>query len=81
MYIRSCFDKKREEQHPNIMGVGIECLGFMSKIGKKIINYVADRLALLKNEPKSIWVNRIRSNLLAVLMKNNAQMVLQCYDI
>ena len=63
------------------MGVGMECLGFMSKNGKKIINYVAERLALLKNEPKSIWINRIRSNLLAVLMKENAQMVLQCYDI
>ena len=63
------------------MGVGMECLGFMSKNGKKIINYVADRLALLRNEPKSIWVNRIRSNLLAVLMKNNAQMVFQCFDI
>ena len=41
----------------NIMG--IDCLGFMSKNGKKIINYVADRLALLRNESKAIWVNRI----------------------
>ena len=48
---------------------------------KKIINYVAARLVLLKNEPKSIWVNRIRSNLLAVLMKQNAKMILHCYQI
>ena len=52
---------------PNTMGIGIECLGHISNNGKKIINYVADRLSLLRNESKSIWLNRIRSNLLAVL--------------
>ena len=63
------------------MGVGIECLGFMSKNGKKIINYVADRLSILRNEPKSIWVHRITSNLLAVLMQQNTKMIMQCYKI
>ena len=63
------------------MGVGIECMGFISKNGKKIINFVADGLAILKNEPKSLWVNRIRSNLLAVLMKNNTQMMMKCYRL
>ena len=66
---------------PNIMGIGIECLGYISKNGKKIINYVADRLSLLRNESKSIWINRIRSNLLAVLMKHNTKMIMQCYKI
>ena len=35
-------------------GIGIECLGYISKNGKKIINYIADRLSLLRNESKSI---------------------------
>ena len=63
------------------MGIGMECMGTISKNGKKIINYVADRLSLLKNEPKSIWINKIRSNILAVLMQHNAQMVLKCYNL
>ena len=47
----------------------------MSKNGKKIINYLADRLAFLRSEPKSIWVNSIRSNLLAALMRHNAKIL------
>ena len=45
------------------MVVGIKYLGLMSKNGKKIINGVADRLSLLRKEPKSIWVNRIISSI------------------
>ena len=64
----------------DIMGIGIEVLGAISKNGKTIINYIAERLALLRNEPRSIWINRIRSNLLAVLMQHNAQMIMKCYN-
>ena len=64
----------------DIMGIGIEVLGAISKNGKTIINYTAERLALLRNQPKSIWINRIRSNLLAVLMQHNAQMIMKCYN-
>ena len=59
----------------------MECMGTISKNGKKIIHYVADRLSLLKNETKSIWINRIRSNILAVLMQHNAQMIMKCYNL
>ena len=79
--------EKEKEKHKdskyhnraNIMGVGVECMGTISKNGKKINNYVAERLSLLKNEPKSIWINRIRSNILAVLMQHNAQMIFNFY--
>ena len=65
------------------MGMRVECMGTISKNGKKIICYVAERLSLLKNEPTSIWINRIRSNpdILAVLMQHNAQMILKCYNL
>ena len=86
--IRGYWAKEREKRKdskyhntPNIMGVGLECMRFMSKNGKKIINYVAERLSLLKNESKSLWVNRIRSNIVAVLMKHNTQMMMQCYKL
>ena len=75
------FKNNKYCKDPNIMRISIECLGYISKNGKKIINYVADRLSLLRNESKSIWINRIRSNLLAVLMKHNTKMIMQCYKI
>ena len=54
------FKNGKYHKDPNIMGIGIECTGFMSKNGKKIINYVADRLSLLRNEPKSIQLISIQ---------------------
>ena len=61
---------KKYQNNPNIMGIGMETFG------KTIINYLANRLSLLHNIPYSIWINRIRSNLLAVLMQQNAQMII-----
>ena len=72
---------KKYQNCPNIMGIGIECIGTLSKNGKSIINFLANRLSIIKNIPKSIWINRIRSNLLAVLMQQNAKMIIQCYNL
>ena len=63
------------------MGIGIECTGAISKNGKVLINHIANRLSLLQNIPQSIWVNRIRSNILAVLMQHNANMIIKCYNL
>ena len=55
--------------------------GYIIKNGKTIINYIAERLALIKNVSKSIWINRIRSNILADLMQSNADMIIKCYNL
>ena len=57
----------------------MEVFGAISNKAKDIIHYLLNRLSLLKNTPQSIWINRIRSNLLAVLMQHNAKMIIKCY--
>ena len=72
---------KKYQNNPNIMGIGIEVMGTISKNGKTVINHIANRLSLLQDIPQSIWINRIRSNILAVLMQHNAQMIIKCYNL
>ena len=72
---------KKYQDCPNIMGIGFECMGAMSKNGKRLINYIAERISLLKNIPKSLMINRIRSNLLADMMQSNANMIIKCYNL
>ena len=43
----------------------MEVFGTISNNGKDIIHFLANCLSLLKNMPQSIWINGIRSNLLA----------------
>ena len=43
---------------------------------KLIIQQLAGRISVRKNKPYSIVVNRIRSKIIAVLMKQNAIMIL-----
>ena len=71
---------KKYQNNPNIMGIGIETLGAMSSNGKKLINEIAKRLEIKNNIDQSIHVNRIRSNLLAIMMKHNASMIIKCYN-
>ena len=71
---------KKYQDNPNIMGIGVEILGAMSSNGKKLINEIAKRLEIKNNIDQSIHVNRIRSNLLAIMMKHNASMVIKCYN-
>ena len=61
----------------NIKGIALEVFGAISNNAKDIIHYLANRISLLKNQHQSIWINRIRSNLLAVLMQYNAQMMIK----
>ena len=59
----------------------MEVFGAISNNGKDIIHYLANRISLLKNMPQSIWINRIRSNILAVLMQYNSKMIIKCYGL
>ena len=73
--------EKKYQNKLNIKPIGLEVFGAISNNGKDIIHYLANRISLLKNQPQSIWINRIRSNLLAVLMQYNAKMMIKCYGL
>ena len=71
---------KKSQKYGNradIMGLGYESLGAMSKNFKIIIRTIADRLEFKTNVIANIWIHRIRAQLNAKLMKFNAKMILE----
>ena len=79
--LKEIHKEKKYQNNPNIKGIGMEVFGAISNNGKDIIHYLSNRISLLKNMPQSIWINRIRSNLLAVLMQHNSKMIIKCYGL
>ena len=71
---------KKYQNNPNIFGIGIEVLGAMSSNGKVLINEIAKRMELKNNIDRTVYINQIRSNLLATMMQHNANMIIKCYD-
>ena len=60
---------------PDIWGIGIESYGGMSSNGKKLLHTLAERIEKKKNISKSILINRMRSQIIAILNKWNAKMI------
>ena len=74
--------KSRKYQNlPNIKGIGIEVFGGISPNGKHLFHHLACEMELRTNIHKSIHMNRIRSNILAELMQQNARMIIKCYNL
>ena len=60
----------------NIFGLGYEVLGGMSSNFKSLIREIAMTMEVRTQVKASIWVSRMRTQLNALLMKNNAKMIL-----
>ena len=56
-------------------------MGAMSKNGKNLIHEIANKISIIRNTDATLHVNRIRSNLLATMMKHNANMIIKCHDL
>ena len=85
---RLAIAKKKEKdkfekynKNNNIQGIAMEVSGAMSQNGKQLIHNIASRLELRTTIPQSIWINRIRSTLIAKMMYHNARMIIQCYNL
>ena len=63
----------------NIWGLGFETFGGTSPNCKKIFRNIADRLSVRKNIPIGMAINQIRSSILAVMMQQNARMMLSSF--
>ena len=74
---------KNEKYHntKNVIGLGVEVLGGLSKEFNKFLHKIAERIHLKNNVPAAIVMNRIRSRLLAKLMKCNVRMIKKCYGL
>ena len=69
---------KKNEKYPvlNCVGFGMETIGGMSKAFKGMLQHCAMRMESRRNAPWTLWMNRLRSRLYGVLMKENSRMIL-----
>ena len=62
----------------NIKPMALESMGAMGPCFKKMIQDIAHRISERKNKPFSIILNRIRTRIIAILMKYNSSMIFSC---
>ena len=77
-------EKKKSEKYDNVVnvkGLAFEVMGGMSKNTKQVLQRVAGKLEDRTNVVKSIQMNRLRSKILAVMMKQQANQILKCYNM
>ena len=69
---------KLEKYHhkKDVKPMALETMGAMGNTFKNILQIIADRIATRRNQPYSIVMNRIRTRLIAILMKYNCNMIL-----
>ena len=69
-----------DHNNSDIRGIGMEVLGGMSKNGSKLLNRLCAQIELRTNIKKSVLINRFRSKLVAIMWKQQAKMILECYE-
>ena len=76
-------NKKRNKYYNNtqVHGFGIEVLGGMSECFRNLITYLSEVLGLQTPYPATMWKNQIRSQVISVLMKWNAEMMKSCINV
>ena len=80
-------DKKEKDKSqkydnaPNVKGLAFEVMGGMSKNVKAVLQRIAAKLEDRTNIVKSIQMDRLRTRILAIMMKQQANQVLKCYNM
>ena len=69
--------EKKYENRSDIYGLGYEVLGGMSKNLRALLHAISHAKEARSGIKWTIWMNRIRSQLNATLMLENARMILQ----
>jgi hypothetical protein len=79
LWLAKKLEKRKNGRYGNqsdILGLGVECIGGHSNNLNKFMHKIANNLKLRTDICDSIWMNRIRSQFNAILMKYNAKMIL-----
>ena len=84
LYLAKFKEKEKEKKynnHKDIKGLGLECLGGVSPNFKELLQDIAEQLENRTEINRSIWMNKMRSRLMMELMYYNTKMVQQCYNL
>ena len=66
----------KNRNDPNVIPLAIESMGAIGPEFKKVLQRLADALSLRTNIPYSIMMQRIRSNVVAEMMRYNVDMMI-----
>ena len=72
-------EKQKQDKYLNqsdVIPVAIEVIGGLGICFKECIQLIADGIAIKKNQPYGIVINRMRSKLIAIMMRENARTIL-----
>ena len=72
---------KKYQNKTDIYGLAFETLGGTSSNVSMIVRNIAKRMEAKNNIPYAIQIGTIRSRLLGKMMKEQARMIIDCYDL
>jgi hypothetical protein len=84
LWLGKQLERKKKARYQNkcdILGLGVEVLGGHSHNLSNLMHVMAEHLKMRTEVCDSIWMNRIRSQFNAILMKFNAMMVIASGDL
>ena len=68
--------KRKYGQNDQIIPLVFESMGVMGRASKPVLIQLAEAIGLRRQTPVTVFINQLRTRLVAVLMQHNAQMVL-----
>ena len=84
LYLADKLEKFKDNKYGNrddIQGLGLECMGGMSRKFVSLIQTIAEALEGRTEIARSIWMHKIRSRIIMELMYQNVKMVQACCNI
>jgi hypothetical protein len=73
--------KKKYNNDDQFIPLSIECMGGMGISFKRVLQRIADRIAVRKSKMYSVVMNQIRTKITALLMKENVKMILSSMEL
>jgi hypothetical protein len=73
--------KKKYNNNDQLIPLSIECMGGMGVDFKRVLQRIADRIAVRKSKIYSVVMNQIRTKTTAILMKENVRMILSSMEL
>ena len=67
---------KKYNNNQSVIPLAVETMGALGNKFKNILQKLAERISLRKNQPYNVTMNRIRTKIISILMKENAKMML-----
>ena len=84
LYTADKLEKLKDDKYDNrddIQGLGLECMGGMSRKFVSLLQTIAEAMENRTDIARSIWMHKMRSNLIMELMYWNVKMVQACCNM